>query len=299
MTDAELTEFLTKEMGFSGEAAADMVPKFTADQKKKIEQTRTDAVTFRSTQAEIEKTRKQLAAENERLNEEMAEWARLSAKEKAEATELRASMEQARVRAVQLETRLTNLATEHGVDPKSLLEGTAAIPAKKEEPVAPAIDPNTLVTRQMYGETMGFALDLPAQLQYIADEHRELTGQRLDTREIVNEVKARAGKKDAVIDPVKIWEEKYGIPAKREAKAAELRKQEDAAAEARGYERARTEMATPGASAPGRHAIVFGNRGADGTTAPRTSVLKRPQPETGLRSAAAALATHKYRPKTA
>lgn len=247
--------------------------------------------------AKIEQTRQELAAANTRINEEMAEWAQLSTREKAEATELRASLEQAKVRATQLETRLTTLATQHGVDPKPLLEGAAVVaePKKKDEPPAP--DPR-YVDQNNFGSAMGFALDLPANLQYISEQHFALTGERLDTREIVKTIKANAGVKGATVDPIAIWEDKYKIPEKREAKAKVDLQKQITDAEARGEERARSQAALPNASAPGRHAPVFGQRDANGAVQPRTSALQRPQPGGTVNNAVNAFRTGKYR-KTA
>ncbi len=290
-----IKKWLQEDMGFTEAEATEMAPKFTADRITKIETTLGDVETRATAVKAIEKTQADLATANERLNAEMAEWASLTAKEKTEATELRASLEAARVRATQLETRLTTLATQHGVDPKPLLEGTAVVPDKKEPVVAPVADDRF----DSFGRALSFNLDLPANLQYIQDEHVALTGTRLDTREIVKEIKANAGKKDGIIDPIAIWEAKYGIPEKRVAKAKKDHDAEIAAAESRGEERARTNAALPGPQAPGRHAPVFGARGDNGQITPRTSHLSRPQPQQGVRAAAAALASGKYRTKPA
>jgi hypothetical protein len=291
----DIKKWLQEDMGFSEADAAEMAPKFTADRVAKIEAGIGDVATRAAAMAAITKTQTDLAAANERLNAEMAEWASLTAKEKTESTDLRNSLEAARVRATQLETRLTNLATQHGVDPKPLLEGTAVVPPTPEKPAAPVADPRL----DAFGHALNFNLDLTANLQWIQDQHRQLTGETLDTREIVKAIKANAGKKDAIIDPVALWEEKYGIPAKRAAKATADHDKEIADAEARGEERARTNAALPGPTAPGRHAPVFGQRGTNGQITPRTSHLSRPQPQQGVRSAAAALASGKYRQKPA
>jgi hypothetical protein len=283
-------------MKFSDADAAEMEAKFTGDRATALGRTFDDATTFRSTNAEIDKTRKDLQAANERLNAEMAEWASLTAKEKEQNTAAQAALEAARVRATQLETRLTNLAVEHGVDPKALLEGTTVIP-KKEEPKVEPIDTSRFVTADQFGALSAFNLQLPAKLQRIEREHFALTGEHLDTEAITAEIMTRAQKKDANIDPVAIWEGMHDIPAKRQTAAKKAHDEEIRQAEARGYDKARTEAALPGPQAPGRHAIVFNRPGVNGAKPePRTSVLKRPAPESGVRSAAAALASHKYRP---
>lgn len=291
----DLKKWLMEDMKFSADEAEKMAASFTPERISTLEKTYGDATTYRSTSAEIAKTQQQLKEANDRLNAEMAEWATLTAKEKEQNTALQTSLEAARVRATQLETRLTTLATEHGVDPKALLEGTTVIP-KKEEPKVEPVDTSRFVDREVFNSLSAFNLQLPARLQRIEREHFALTGEHLDTEAITNEIIARAGKKDAVIDPVAIWEEKHGIPEKRAAAAKKAHDAEIAAAEARGEERGRTNAALPGPQVPGRHAVVFSSRQQDGKSVPRTSVLKRPQPESGVRSAAAALASHKYRP---
>lgn len=285
------------EMGFSEAEATEMAPKFEGEKLTRIETQVGLRSTTEAERATIAATQDKLKKANEKLDAELAEWATLSAAEKASATQLQADLEASRVRATQLETRLTNLATQHGVDPKTLLEGTAPMPEVKPAAVVPANDPK-YVGLDTFGNVANFQMQLAGDLPYIAQQHFELTGERLDTRAIVAEVKNRATIKGAVIDPIAIWEEKYGIQAKREAKATEARAAEVAQAEARGYERARTESAIPGPQSPGRHSIVFGQRNASGVVEkPRESHLHRPQPGTTAMAAASALASGRYRQK--
>lgn len=157
----------------------------------------------------------------------------------------------------------------------------------------PDFDASKYVQRDQIAPALDFSLELPGTLQYIADQHRDLFGKSLDTREIVREIKARAGNKQGLpIDPVAIWEEKFKVPERRSALAEETRQTELKAAEERGYNRRAEELASPGPSTPGRRAPVFLSRDAQN---PRVSALKRPVPETTVRSAAAALASGKYR----
>lgn len=291
----DIKKWLMEDMKFSEAEAAEMAPKFTAERQSVIERNIGLGSELTAARAEIGTTQAALKKANDDLEAEMAEWAKLTTKEKTEATELRTSLEAARVRTVQLETRLTNLATEHGLDAKALLEGTAVIP-KKEDPVVPPVDLSKYVPADQFGTALNFSLELPAALQWIRDEHQMLTGERLDTREIVKIIKDNATKKGATVDPVAIWEEKYGIAAKRTAKAEADQQKLIAEAEARGEERARSSQALPTAIQPGRHAPVFGQRDAAGQVTPRVSALKRPQPGSVVQNAANALRTHKYRP---
>lgn len=285
-------KWLIEDMGFTEDEATALAPKLKAD---KIEASIGLMSANAAAQQQLQKAQADLQAANERLNVEMSEWAKLTSAEKAAATEQQAALEAARVRAAQLETRLTSLATQHGVDPKSVLEGAVVVPEVKK----PAADPNAVdpryATMDAFGAVANYNLDLAGALPYIAQQHFDLTGERLDTRAIVAEVKARS-KKNENVDPVAIWEDKYGIPAKRAAKEAEARAAELKAADERGYERARSEISIPGPQAPGRHSIVFGKRNDQGVvTDPRTSALKRPQPGTTAMGAAAALRSGKYR----
>jgi len=291
----DVKKWLMEDMKFSADEAEKMAASFTPERVSTLEATYGDATTYRKTSKEIEKAQADFKAANDRLNAEMAEWASLTAKEKEQATALQTSLEAARVRATQLETRLTNLAVEHGVDPKALLEGTTVIP-KKEEPKVEPIDTSRFVSAEQFGAISAFTLQLPAKLQRIEREHFALTGEHLDTEAITDEIMARAQKKDANIDPIAIWESKYGIADKRAEVAKKAHDAEIAAAEARGEERGRTNAALPGPQSPGRHSIVFSRPVDGGKVEARTSVLKRPQPESGVRATAAALASHKYRP---
>jgi len=270
--------------------AAKMKPEGTA----KLERTQTRALEYDAKEADIVTARQELKDANDKLNLEMVEWANLTAQEKAQVPGLQKQIEDSRIRTAQLEHRLTTLATETGRDPKTLLEGVTP-PAKVEEKKVEPIDTSKFVDNDRHAASLIFALELPAQLQYIADQHHALTGERLDTRDIVKEIRTRAGQKNAVVDPVAIWEEKYGIPAKREAAATKKYEDDIKAAEARGEERARTNVSVPGATPPGRHSPAFGVRNGEGVVTPRTSALQRPQPGTIVRNAASALATGKYR----
>ena len=291
----DVKKWLMDEMGLSDEDATATAAKIKAENATKLETTIGTHASNLAAQAEIQKTQTALKKANDDLEAEMAEWATLSVKEKAEATELRTSLEAARVRATQLETRLTTLATQHGVDPKSLLEGATIVPEPKAKPVDPGEPDARYVPRDQFNSALEFNLDLPANLQYIRDEHFTLTGKHLDTREIVAKIKANARVKGAPVDPIAIWEEQYKIPTLRTEKAQKDQEALIAAAEARGEERARSAQALPNAAAPGRHAVVFGQRNAEGTVQPRTSALKRPQPGGTLSAAVSAIRSGKYR----
>ncbi len=289
----DIKKFLAEDLKLNEAELAAVLPTMTADRVAAIEANIGLRADLSAGNDSIKKVQGELATANERLNNEMAEWASLSAKEKTEATELRTSLEAARVRATQLETRLTTLAQQHGVDPKPLLDGAVVVPEPKKHVAQDDPDPRYISTTA-YAQGLSYAIDLPAALIDIQDQHRELTGERLDTRALTAEIKERA-KKGGEVDPFKVWEEKYGIAEKRTVKAKADYDRDMAAAEARGEERVRTQQALPTASTPGRHAPAFGRRDDKGAIQPRTSALNRPAPMSTAMNAAAALASGKYR----
>ena len=297
----DIKKFLAGDMKFSEAEVAEMLPKFTAERVTTLEA----GVVSAADRKAIEDSKRALAAsqaeldkKSNELNAEMAEWATMTAAEQKAAT-----VKQERINALEASVlahrqQLTTFAELHGVDPKTVLptEGAPVVTNTPAKPVTSEIDPKKFVQIEHFGPLMKFAINLPAELQYIAQQHFDLFGKHLDTRPIVAEVNQRAAKgQDANVEAV--WEELHHVPDRRAEKAKKEHDTEIAAAEARGEERARTAAALPSGSAPGRHAPVFGNRGVNGDIAPRTSALKRPQPEAGIRSAAAALASGKYRQK--
>lgn len=293
----DVKKWLTDDMGFSAEQADALAPQFADQKRVSVLETRyldpSARAKFEADQAALAKAQADFAAANERLNTEMAEWASLSAKEKQDRQAQHDALIAAQTQAYELEQRLKAVAQQNGIDPASVLPAKPAAKPEEKPTVTPEIDEKRFLRPEQVAPLFDYNLNLPAQLQFIADEHRELTGQRLDTRAIVAEIQARAKKNDPNIDPVKVWEEKYDIPKIRESKAKEQYEADIKAAELRGRESALSERAMPGPADPGRHSPIF--RNGEGQFAPRTSVLKRPAPEQGVRSAAQALATGKYR----
>lgn len=290
----DIKALLTQEGKLTPEQADAFVQQYGSNLGPVFEATHAQRETLAQQQARLASEQAALQQANESLNREMAEWATLSTKEKEAALQQQAALEAARVRNAQIETRLAAAATQYGFDANAILEGTTPIPEKKE-PVVPPFDTSKFVARDQVAPVFDYQLELMGQLPHLVAEHQRLFGEPLDTRAIVKEIKARAAKNDPNIDPTGIWEEKFGVPAKR----AEVQKQQYdaaiAAAEARGREAAMTERAMPGPANPGKHSPVF--RNADGQFAPRTSRLQRPMPESTLRNAVSAFTTGKYRDK--
>ena len=299
----ELAKWLKEDMKFSDAEVAEMLPRFTPERLTQLERgyvaaSDRDALTQAQTALAAKQT--ELTAASDRLNAELAEWASLEATDKTATQAMRDNLHKAEREVLRLNQAVTTLAEKAGVDPKTVIAEAAVV--VKPELKVPAIDETKFVRADRFDPLIQFTVDLPAQLLYIAQQHQELTGKALDTRPIVAEIKRRGGQKGATaeqLDPIKVWEELHGIPALRQTRDDNTRAAEIKSAEDRGYERARTEAAVPGVHPAGKHAVVFQQRQNDGKFSQRTSVLKRPQPETSVRSAAAALASGKYRTKTA
>lgn len=227
---------------------------------------------------------------NDRVTAEMAEWARIQNEGGEVTKKMQDDLHKAEQRALVLTQRVQSVATQAGLDPVKALEGIDQ-PAPPQKIDAPPIDTSKFVGADQFGQFGKYMFDFAAELPMLAQEHFDLTGERLNTRELRSEIEKRAGQKGANLDPRSIWEETYKITEKRDTKAKEARAVEITQAEQRGFERARTEAALPIPPSTGLHSPVL--RSSDGNA--RKSVLERPQPESAVRSAAAALATGKYR----
>lgn len=238
----------------------------------------------------LKKSQDDLTAAQKRLDAEAAEWASLSASEKDAATKLRDSLNASEQKVLALTQRVTKIATDAGLDVQKALDGIEQAPPKVETKVDP-IDTSKFVSAEQFGSMSEYLFNLSVELPQIAAEHLEITGERLDTRALRAEIQKRATQKGANLDPRAIWEETHGIAAKREAKTAAARAAELTAAEQRGFERARTEQALPVPQTRGQHSPLLKQVGGENYK----SKIERPAPETGVRSAAQALASGKYR----
>ena len=243
--------------------------------------------------AELQKAQSELETANQRLNAEMAEWAQVQSGSKQATDKMRADLEAAQNRVLLLQQRVTRIATDAGLDVSKALEGIDQPPPKK--PDTPQVDLTGLAklddVNQQFGRLANMALELPAILDDLRDEHHDLFGKRLNTQDIVKEIQARAGTRGntKTLDPRAIWEELHKVPERRAE--VEKKKFDDAikSAEQRGREAALSEQLIPGSqTVPGRHAPVFGEKGRD-------SVLKRPQPQSTVHAAASAFRSGKYR----
>jgi hypothetical protein len=294
----DVAKWLKDEMKFSDAEATEMAAKFSGERASALEAgyaSASDRATIAANRDDANRVKADLEAKTAKLNAEIAEWATLTTAEKGQADDLRASLEASQAEVLRVRQVAERVAAQAGVDLKTLLP---AEPVKKvEEPVK--FDTSKFVDRDTFSTLSRYTLEASAAMPYIAEEHRELTGKRLDTRTLMAEIQKRATQPNAVMDPVKIWEEMHSIPALRETKAAEARAAEISAAETRGEERARSSMAVPGAhqTRSVRPSPVLSVRQENGQFATRTSALKRPIPQSTVMSAASAFRSHKYREK--
>jgi len=287
----DTVKWLTDDLGFTEAEAKELAPKFDP-KAAAIEKGFLRQSDYSKHMDALTKAQNDLKTQTARLETEMAEWATLTASEKENATKQREALEAAQQKVLALQQRVTRIATDAGLDPAKALEGIEqVVPPKKEEPKAPEIDTSKFVGVEQFGSMSEYLFNLSVELPLLAQEHFDLTGERLDTRALRTEITKRASTKGANLDPRAIWEETYKIAEKRNEKSAAARQQEIAAAEQRGFERARSEGALPVAPSNGQNSPVL--RTVDGKA--RESVLQRPAPESGVRSAAQALATGKYR----
>ncbi len=243
---------------------------------------------------------------NERLNQEILDWNAARDAGEPITEQMRNDLAKAQGEVTRLTTILTTKAAELHLDPKTIIgEVVSAAPANRE-PAAQVVDLSGYAKAEDINARLGRFADymmlLPAEVNDIAQEHFDLTGTRISTREIMQEVRDRAsnkanfdtaGQPKKPIDARAVWEEKYNIPKLRTDRAQAAHDEEIRQAELRGEDRARTQHTLPGAEAPGRNAVVFKHPADHKPALQRgpAAVLDR------VSSAAASLATHKYRQK--
>jgi hypothetical protein len=284
----DLERWLIDDLGYTAEEAKELAAKLAA-KADKISGQITETKTLKKLQADLD-------ANNEKLNADLAEFASLSAAEQSKATKLQADIEAAQTKAFQLEQRLTRVAEEYGLDPKTLLVGEPTPEPKKKEPAPVDLKP---LSDQIAGSVAytDYWADVYAELPLIADEHFKLTGERFDQRAFVAGIKAdlKANKTEN-LNPQKRWETQFQIQEKR---AAASKKEYDAAiasAREEGRLAALSEGALPQNGQTGKHAPIF--RSPDiGKGSKLPEGQRRPQPSGRLSGAIAALAQRKYLPK--
>jgi hypothetical protein len=140
---------------------------------------------------------------------------------------------------------------------------------------------------------VGYLYNNPVEMMAIQADHVALFGTPLtgdQLRGIAKAITERVAKKQPA-DTRLVWEETFGVPAQREKVRQDKYNADIKAAEDRGAERVRSEVALPSAHPAGSHAPIF--KRPDG--AATTSKIERPQPGRSTLSAAEALRSGKYR----
>jgi septal ring factor EnvC (AmiA/AmiB activator) len=128
MADFDIKKYLIEEMGFPEAEATTMAGNFKPENVAKVQASRS---TMEAERAKVTKAQTDLEAANERLNAEMAEWAQLTSAEKASATAQAEKIEKLEAQAFQLQQKLTRVATDAGIDPKTVLPTEPVAEPKK------------------------------------------------------------------------------------------------------------------------------------------------------------------------
>jgi len=244
-----------------------------------------------------------LDAANQRVNNELLEVAEMRAAGEPITAKMRTDLENSQAEVARLSSRLNTLAVQAGIDPATIVP----VQAPPQRTDAQAVDLSGYVktdeVNRQLGQFADYFVTFPAELQSIAQEHFDLTGERLDARTIAAEIRTRAGDKHnrradgTLVKPVdarSIWEEKHDIATKRAAKATSDMDARLNAAREEGRQQVRTEAALPGATPIGHHAPVFKRPGD--AQAPKTPRPSQSAHNDRISGAAAAIATHRYRP---
>lgn len=285
----DIAKWLTEDLKFDADKAKELAPMF-ADRADTLEKGYLRQSDYSKQMNDLGKTQKALDDANAKLTAEMAEWAEMTTAEKAQSGDLRDKLDQSQQRVLVLEQKVSKLATDAGIDPKTVLPGGEATPPKKD-PVFNADEFSQRLGAQI-GGVADYMLTVSAELPAIAQEHLELTGERFDSRAFIAGIKAdiKANKVEN-LDPVKRWEAQYGIAEKRTAKGIEAAKAHDEQIRQETRAAVLSEQALPNTGIkPGSHAVVFKQDPAH-----PGNLAKRPVPAQRLQSAIAALQTHKYR----
>ena len=133
-------KWLVEEMGFSEAEAAELAPKFTEERAKKLEggflRQADYSREMNKLKAEVKKQQDDLSAANERLNQELADWATEQASGRTQTAKQRADLDKAQQDVLRLTQVVTRVATEAGMDPAKVLEGAAVVVPKADWPPA-------------------------------------------------------------------------------------------------------------------------------------------------------------------
>jgi hypothetical protein len=289
----DLKKFLKDELGVADDQLDTVAAAYTPTMIAGLEKSVLRQSDYSRHMNDLSAEKAALKEANEALNAELAEWAAVQASGGKITTQMKADLDAARAEKLRVEQSIQSYATANGIDVTKILGGTVSAPT-----TTPTVDLTGYVkaedveriARQQAGIVANMAIEMPVVLAEIAYEHQELTGTRLDTRAIAQEIRNRAAdpRNTKSLDPRAIWEETHKVGDLR--RDAEQKRIDTLIAEAKksGREEALTEGSIPGSHTPGHRASpVFAK--------PHESVLKRPQPQSTTNAAAAAFRSGKYR----
>lgn len=282
------------EEGYDDATATELAPKMAANAAAvaKIEASIMRQSDYSREKDKLTAAQTALEAANTRLNTEMAEWATVQAEGGQMTAKMQRDIEAAQAKVASLTARVTNIATQAGMDPAKALEGLEVVPQQQpQQPSATTFDEAKLRAElgQQYAGLTELSVTLPAALFNIATEHQQLFGKSLDAEAISREVltRARTRGNQKSVNPREVWEELHNVSAKREEVSKAKYDADLKAAEERGFARGRSEE-LPGQPMPGQsHSPLFGGE--------RKSALQRPQPGGSVARASAAFRAGTYR----
>lgn len=283
---AATQKWLTDEMGFTAEEATALAPQFVSGDRGQ----RLDKSIKR--QSDYNRAMDELRKADAALQSEIAEWGKATRDGEAVTQKMRDDLEKSQQEVLRLQQVAKRIAEAAGVDPATI--AVTPVPPTTPQPPAPP-DLSGYARLEQLQQIAALPLDLYPELDDLRFEHQELTGQRLNTREIIDEIKTRAQTRgnQKSLNPRDIWMEKHDIPAKRTAKQEADQKARDEAAEKRGYERAMTEGALPGQGG-GTPTRPRHDAPSPLFSGQRESAVKRPQPGGRVAAATAAFRSGKY-----
>lgn len=292
----DLPKWMKEDMGFSEDEIKAATPLFTTDRVAKIEQSMLRQSDYSRQMNDLKTAQTSLKEADDSLNAQLAAWAESQANGEKQTKAQAKALEDAEAVALRLKQTVRTLATAAGQDPEKALEGIAVPDPKTTTTTAPAtIDTSGFLTNEHGARLAQLSLALATTVPALANEHFELTGQRLDTEALGREILARIGtpgnKKST--DVRDVWIELHGITEKRTTAAQKKHDDEISEAVKRGRTEALSEVNLPGPHhIPGRpqSQVMAKFSGPE-----HKSAINRPAPGTTVNAAVSAFRTGKYR----
>ncbi len=137
-------KWLMEDMKFSEAEAAEMAAKFTGERASALEAgyaSASERATIAANRDEANRIKAELERATEKLNGEIAEWARLTTAEKGQSDTLRASLEESQAEVLRVRQVAERVAANAGIDIKTMLPAEAPVKPATPPPAAPASAP--------------------------------------------------------------------------------------------------------------------------------------------------------------